>query len=335
MGFVGNYLRNLAAVAVGAQPTRPLIFSYYVTHRCDLACGYCCDGNGKRFNQNPIQELTTADAKRLLGIVRRVCDTLDVTGGEPLLRPDLEEILAYAKELGFRTVLNTKGLGLTERPALMQLADVLVLGIDTLDAERLARIIGRSSALAHGILETLNYATAVKQVTGTRVILSTVAMPGNLAEVERVLAFALDHALGFHVSPEIAGTTPNPALRSSADYRALIDTVLARKRRHKGILGITPYLRGIREFSAFRCHPLLMPVVRPDGKMYYPCLESAQAEVSLLATGDYFAALRQARARQGPIPACRDCCHIFCHMALSLFQRAPFAALRELRHWRN
>ena len=71
MGFTRNYLMNLAGLWVGMEPTRPLIFSYYVTHRCNLNCRYCCDGDGKRFEEDPIPELDAADAKRLLSILRR------------------------------------------------------------------------------------------------------------------------------------------------------------------------------------------------------------------------------------------------------------------------
>jgi hypothetical protein len=74
-------------------------------------------------------------------------------------------------------------------------------------------------------------------------------------------------------------------------------------------------------------------VIRPDGRLYYPCLESLQAEIGLLEAGSYDAALEAARARHGEIPPCRDCCHLFCHMALSLLQRHPLAALREARAW--
>jgi hypothetical protein len=76
-----------------------------------------------------------------------------------------------------------------------------------------------------------------------------------------------------------------------------------------------------------------MPVVRPDGKMYYPCLESKACEVSLLEAGSYRAALGEVRRRRGEVPECRDCCHLFCHMAISLFQRHPLAALGELKHY--
>lgn len=334
MGFVGNYLKNLGGLCLGREPMRPLMFSYYITHRCALNCCYCCDGDGKRFSEDPIPELGTADVKRLLSILRKAGDTLDITGGEPLMRDDLEEILSHARGLGFRTVLNTKGIGLPARSGLLKDIDVLVISIDTLDPEGLAVLIGRPRPLAEAILASLEYVLAERLRTGTKLVLSVVATPENLADVSRVLDFTVEHGVGFQVSPEIVGRAVNPLLRENDGYRKLMDRVLQTKEGRRGVLGVPEYLRGIRDFGRFRCHPLLMPVIRPDGRMYYPCLEWKRAEISLLETGDYAAALRAAQRQFGAIPACRDCCHIFCHMALSLLQSHPCSALGELRHWR-
>jgi len=329
-------MKNLSAMCFGREPIRPLMFSYYITHRCNLGCRYCCDGEGKRFKEDPIPELSTADACRLISILRRAGDTLDITGGEPLVRDDLEEIFSHAKQIGFRTVLNTKGIGgsgLRGRWELLRHISVLVLSLDTFDTSTLSNVIGRPRAAAEEIIATVHDAPARCRETGTRLVLASVATPANLADVAKVLAFAMENGLGFQLSPEIAGTAVNPALRNNPAYRDLINHTLAAKRDQRGVLGVDRYLTGIRDFSTFRCHPLLMPVIRPDGRMYYPCLEWKRAEINLLESGDYFEALRTARKRFGEIPACRDCCHIFCHMALSLLQSQPLAAIRELRHW--
>jgi MoaA/NifB/PqqE/SkfB family radical SAM enzyme len=333
MGFVGNYVKNLGNIAFGREPIRPLLFSYYITHRCTLNCRYCCDGDGKRFAEDPIPELTTDEVKRLLSILRAAGDTLDITGGEPLLRDDLEEILAYARAIGFRTVLNTKGIGLTTRKALLENINVLVVSIDTLDPDKLATLVGRPRSTAEAILASLGFVLEQHGHTDAKLVLSVVATPDNLVEVSTVMDFAMEHSLGFQVSPEIVGTTANPLLRENAEYRKLIDRVLAMKKQRRGILGVPEYLSGIRDFGRFCCHPMLMPVVRPDGRMYYPCLEWKQAEIDLLEVGDYFQALSAARRRFGAIPDCQDCCHIFCHAALSLLQTHPLSALAELRHW--
>jgi MoaA/NifB/PqqE/SkfB family radical SAM enzyme len=252
-----------------------------------------------------------------------------------MMREDLEEILACARTLGMRTVLNTKGIGLEHRPDLMRFSNVLVLSIDTFDLEALAKIIGRSQATAERVMDGLHFALSRRKETGTKLVLSAVATPANLDDVSKVLQFAMDRGMAFHLSPETVATTVNPGLRNHPGYDRLIARVIEAKRDHKGILGVPKYLQGIRDFGPYRCHPLLMPTIRPDGRMYYPCLVSKRAEINLLEVGDYREALRAARKRCGEIPECKDCCHIFCHMAISLYQRHPLSALGEFKHWRG
>jgi MoaA/NifB/PqqE/SkfB family radical SAM enzyme len=334
MGFTANYACNLASLALGREPVRPLLASYYVTHRCTLNCIYCSDGSGRPFKVDPAEELSTADAKRLLFLLARATDTLDFTGGEPLMRDDLEELLAFAREQGARTVLNTKGLGLIDRPNIMKHCDVLVISLDAMDTKALAEIIGADESEARGIHEVVQYAIAHRSVTGARVVLSAVAMPGYLKETRKVLDFAMERKLGFQPSPCIDGTVVRAGLKSSEEYRKLVSEMIARKRAGGIVFGTRRYLEGIRNMEPFRCHPLLMPTIRPDGRLYYPCLESGQASVSVLEAGSYPAALDAAR-RAHDIPRCRERCHIFCHMGLSLLQRHPAAALRELKLWRS
>jgi MoaA/NifB/PqqE/SkfB family radical SAM enzyme len=335
MSFVSNYLLNMGALAFRREPVRPLMFSYYITHQCNLNCRYCSDGDGKRFKEDPVPELETKDVKQLLGILRTAGDTLDITGGEPLIRSDLEEILADAVSKGFRTVLNTKGIGLEGRPDILKYSSVLVLSIDSLEADGLTRLIGRSHEDAERILKSLDYLLKNARPTGTKCVLSAVATPDNMADVRRVMDFAVQNSLGFQLSPEIVGTSVNPLLRDNEEYRRLLDQVIALKKQSRGILGVTEYLNGIRDFGKFCCHPLLMPVIRPDGRMYYPCLEWKKADIQLLEMRSYREALKAARKRFGELPRCSDCCHIFCHMALSLLQTHPISALCELKHWRS
>ncbi len=335
MGFVANYLLNLGAAALGREPSRPLLFSYYVTHRCAWNCVYCSDGRGRPFKEDRAAELSLEDAGRLLAILRRAGDTLDITGGEPLARPDLEAILERARALGFRTVLNTKGIGLRERPEVLRLVDTLVLSVDALSPAAEAQLMGGDAAAAGELLETLPWAVAERSRLGFRLVLSAVATPGNLDEAGRVLGFAVENRLGFHLSPQIVGTAAHRELHGNARYRALMDEVLAAKRRGAGVLGVAGYYRGARDLLRYRCHPLLMPTIRPDGRLYYPCLESGRAETNLLEAGDYRAALAAVRRSAGPVPDCGDRCQIFCHMALSLLQRRPLSALGELAPWRN
>lgn len=335
MGFLANYVRNLVSLAALRQPRRPLLFSYYLTHRCSLACRYCSDGQGRPFREDVVDELSTADAKKLIGLLRRDCDTLDITGGEPMLRADLEDLLAHAREVGFRTVLNTKGVGLPARPDVMRLSDVLVLSVDSLRADRLAPTIGGSEAAAAEIISAVHWAIENRHGHKTQLALSVVAMPENLADVSEVLRFSIQHKLGFQLSPQIVGTEMHPGLRGNEEFRSLLDEVIAAKANGAGVLGVSRYLRGIRDGLPYACHPLLMPTIRPDGTVNLPCLERPRERVDLKTAGRYGQVLTRAGVAQASTRECRGKCHIFCHMALSLLQRHPVAALGELEAWRS
>lgn len=334
MGFIGNYIQNLIPVLLGCQPRRPLLFSYYVTHRCNLNCIYCSDGDGVRFSEGKVEELDTKDALRLISIIAKASDTLDITGGEPLMRDDLEELMRHAKKSGLRTILNTNGIGLEERQDVIRNADVAVVSLDSLDAQKLAGIINRPEHTAKRIFSGIEYLLAKREELDVIPVLSAVAAPSNLKDVEDVMRFAVGNRMGFHVSPELNGTVVNPLLRGNAEYRALVDRIIGMKKTHKGILGVKPYLEMIRDFSCARCYPLLMAVIRPDGHMYYPCVEKKRnTAVSLLQEGSFKRALEKSSMEYGAVPECRECCHIFCHMGLSLFQRHPLYALGESKHW--
>ena len=80
---------------------------YNCTGRCNLKCLHCYSASG--YNQFS-NELNTAEAKRLLAqLVEVNCPVVLFSGGEPLLRDDLFELLAEAGRLELRTVISTNG----------------------------------------------------------------------------------------------------------------------------------------------------------------------------------------------------------------------------------
>ena len=86
-----------------------------LTHRCPLHCPYC---------SNPLElikaesELRTDDWKRVFTQARQLgVLQLGLSGGEPLLRKDLEELAAHARAEGLYSTLVTSGLGLTRARA--------------------------------------------------------------------------------------------------------------------------------------------------------------------------------------------------------------------------
>jgi MoaA/NifB/PqqE/SkfB family radical SAM enzyme len=79
-----------------------------VTRRCNLNCIYCCEsGLVADVDISTIKEIVDKLAENGL---KRIC----ITGGEPLLRNDLEDILKYLKKKNLTVTLSTNGMALNE-----------------------------------------------------------------------------------------------------------------------------------------------------------------------------------------------------------------------------
>src|ERR1700720_5029953 len=64
----------------------PYAVTFYVTHKCNLACSYCTQKEPDVFSD----ELTTGETIRLLKRIRKETDSIVITGGEPTLRGAIE-----------------------------------------------------------------------------------------------------------------------------------------------------------------------------------------------------------------------------------------------------
>ena len=92
--------------------SRPLWLLAELTYRCPLQCPYC---------SNPVEiakyknELSTDDWIRVMQQARKMGATqLGFSGGEPLVRKDLEDLIKEARRLGYYTNLITSGVGMDE-----------------------------------------------------------------------------------------------------------------------------------------------------------------------------------------------------------------------------
>jgi len=95
-----------------SEQSKPLWLLAELTYRCPLQCPYC---------SNPVEiakfreELSTEQWITVLRQARKMGATqLGLSGGEPLVRPDLEEIIAEARQLGYYSNLITSGVGMNE-----------------------------------------------------------------------------------------------------------------------------------------------------------------------------------------------------------------------------
>lgn len=85
--------------------TGPFKATIELTNKCNARCTFC-----QRWKSND-KDLTTEEWKRiLLDLRNNGVINVSLSGGEPLLRRDLFELIAYCKDIGLSTTLNTNGL---------------------------------------------------------------------------------------------------------------------------------------------------------------------------------------------------------------------------------
>jgi len=164
---------------------RPYTLIAELTYKCPLRCVYC--SNPVDFAEHK-DRLSAADWKRVfteaedLGVMQ-----LNLTGGEPLLRGDLEELIAHAAKLGLYTNLITSGLPLTrERLVALRASGVDSVQLSIQDVDKVAseRIAGRES-----YEHKLAVASWVQELR-IPLTVNTVLHRENIANVPAIVALA-------------------------------------------------------------------------------------------------------------------------------------------------
>jgi radical SAM protein with 4Fe4S-binding SPASM domain len=88
----------------------PVLSEIALTYRCNNRCTFCYASAPDRGRQVP--EMSTAQVKQVIDKIvdQAKAPTVSFTGGEPTLRPDLPELVAYARSRGLRVNLITNGI---------------------------------------------------------------------------------------------------------------------------------------------------------------------------------------------------------------------------------
>jgi GTP 3',8-cyclase len=169
-----------------------------VTDRCDLRCSYCMP---ERQVFVPRKEVLSLEElhQLALGFIARGVTKIRLTGGEPLVRRDMVELVqALGRKLGDgleELTLTTNATRLAEFAQPLREAGVrrINVSLDTLDREGFARLARRDSLPQ--VLEGI----AAAQDAGLKVKLNTVALKGiNEDEIPELIAWA--HARGIELT---------------------------------------------------------------------------------------------------------------------------------------
>lgn len=157
----------------------PLTIYIHLTNRCNIRCVYC------RVHQLPQVDIWTTQALKTTISEMSSCGTrrIHLTGGEPMLREDLGEIVAHAKELGLFVGLSTNGYQIVERINELKGIDVVFLSYEGPDQVH-SRLRGGQK------VRDVETALLAFKSAGIRVWTTTVLTQWNADFLEDIVNFA-------------------------------------------------------------------------------------------------------------------------------------------------
>jgi radical SAM protein with 4Fe4S-binding SPASM domain len=180
----------------------PLKVLFELTYKCNFKCVHCYNVKEKK------KELNTDGVKKVLTqLAAAGCFHVGFTGGEPLMRKDIFEILDFAKHLGLRITILTNGY-LLDRKAADKIADLGVnlnkvdisfLGADKQTFEDITR--------KKGSFARVTKAIKLLKRRGLDVMIKPTLMKQNRYEFKRIKEMASSLGCMFKYSPTLNAKT--------------------------------------------------------------------------------------------------------------------------------
>jgi len=208
----------------------PLVVSWNVTRKCNLKCDHCYINATKDEYRG---ELTTDEAKRLMDQIAEVSRPLLIlSGGEPLLRTDIYDLLSYGADKGFRMGLGSNGSLIDEAVAKKLKnagAKTVSISLDSSTPELHDEFRG-----VEGSWKKAVEAIKALKKNGLLVQVNTTVTQQNYEEIEKIISLAeeleVENFHLFFLVPTGRGT--KIADISPAMYEDMIKTTFSKTGKH-------------------------------------------------------------------------------------------------------
>jgi len=165
-----------------------------ITNRCNYRCVHCAFDSGKKRTR----ELSLEQIARVLRETKELGgERIDITGGEPLVRKDVDEIIRIGKDTGYRVELVTNGSLLTKNKlANFQRLDLdsIAISLDGSNYETYSRIRRTDRKTYEKVLQSIDQALSF----GFIVKINTVAFQSNLQDLSNITKFCIDKGVKEH-----------------------------------------------------------------------------------------------------------------------------------------
>ena len=207
------------------MPPPPKILSLNVIESCDARCRYCHWWRVESEPEPMARLIEAVDDAAALGTT-----AIRISGGEPLLRDDLPELVAHIASRGLVGMVCTAAKDDIE--GLLALVDagldILSVSVDTLDAERFRKLRGYDLA---PVMRNLEELASRRDASGFEVVLSVVVSRLSAADLPTLLEFARSLDLIVSLTPFQDGTperrSPMSVLAFGPDDEAALRGSLA------------------------------------------------------------------------------------------------------------
>lgn len=172
------------------------LVAWEITRNCNLNCVHC----RAAATRGPYSgELDTAAARRLIDQIAEVGNPIVIlTGGEPLMRPDIFEVAAYGTSKGLRMVMAPNGTLITESAAAkmaesgIKRISISIDGADSSSHDRFRGVDGAFAGAMRGI--------ANAKAAGIEFQINTTVSKANLAQIPAIQQLALElGAVAHHI----------------------------------------------------------------------------------------------------------------------------------------
>jgi MoaA/NifB/PqqE/SkfB family radical SAM enzyme len=249
----------------------PLAVGWAITDKCNLKCPYCSIWQRQSRDLPTHRVFEIIDSLAEMGTVR-----ISFTGGEPLLRPDIGEIIDYAHDKGIETKLNSNGVLVKKKIGALKNLDMLNFSLE--GPEEIHDII-RGKGSFKKVIE----AVQTVKTHGIKFDFATVLTRINLDAVDFILDTARKENSKVTFQPAtqltLGGEEPNELSPPENEYREAVNKLIRKKKNGDSAVGNS--VCGLNHLFKWP-HPETMKCasgwvscrIEPDGSVMYCSRES-------------------------------------------------------------
>jgi len=325
--FIYNWLKVKAGNTIVLEPIFAL---YLITKRCNFRCVYCYAESNERISRIAPQDLNFKDTLKLLKIMRQDVENLYFSGGEPLLRSDLLDVLKACRELDYHILaLTTNGILLPKKPNIVDYLDYLAISLDTLDPRKNDAMSGVKAGTTEKLIGIIKEFASLQQERNFSLLINAVITKDNISDIYDLMEFCFKYNIGLSVIGQMENFRPISYLRESAEYRKLIECIINYNSKGYPILGMPEFNRTLLLFEDHTCFPTLIPTVYPNGDLLYPCEVLNERRYNLLEVGSIQEAYRRGQKELGAKISCPGECYLPAFITASCFMEQPLEAIKQ------